>query len=83
MKTVTGQSKEEKDFLMEIQKKIAERERLPRGKFIPKQWIKRIQVEFTMYANTVIKNVNKDSLGNILTEKMAKGNILLPLLFRN
>lgn len=36
MKTVTGQSKEEKEFLMEIQKKNAERERLPRGKFIPK-----------------------------------------------
>ena len=34
--TVTGQSLEEKEYLKYIQKKNAERERLPRGHFIEK-----------------------------------------------
>ena len=36
MKIVTGQSQAEKEYLEKIQRKNAERERLPRGVFIKK-----------------------------------------------
>jgi hypothetical protein len=36
MKLTPGQSKKEKEYLKHIQRKNAEKERLPRGKFIPK-----------------------------------------------
>lgn len=36
MKLIKGQYRKEKEYLNYIQRKNAERERLPRGKFIPK-----------------------------------------------